>query len=403
MAEIPSSTAPEAMPAELSRVMDWFQQNVTRLETAYQDLGVQFQRVNRELGDTNRRLEHQQRQQSALLEAMSPGVIMVDPQLRITVCNRSAERMLELREEDCRGKLLQELFAPETGVGRSLVEALQQGLEGVQAERTLHLGGRSIPVAVTGSRVIDSEGSLLGAMETITDLSELRRMQAEMQQDRVLRALGEMAATVAHEIRNPLGGIGGYAGLLARGIPQDDPKRKLVDKIIQGVSSLNKIVSNLLVYTRRTTLQKVSVDLVEWADAVLAHAEIEIEKEQRAIRVFRDFPSEPVHVEIDPERFQQVVLNLLFNAIQAIEGEGEIHLGICLKGSRACIEVRDSGKGIAPENVAQVFTPFFTTKEQGTGLGLAIVKKLIDLHDGAIEVESELGVGTCFRILLPLG
>lgn len=388
------------LPPELSSVFEWFNATVGRLESAYQDLGSQFQRVNHELDDTNRRLEHQQRQLSALLESMSPGVVMVDRDLKITVFNRSAERLLGLRESDCIGKPLSEVFTPQSGIGQSLLEALRNDPATIQTERTLHLGDSDVPVAVTGNKVIDSEGNLLGAMETFTDLSELKRLQAEMQQDRVLRALGEMAATVAHEIRNPLGGIGGYAGLLARGIPPEDPKRKLVDKIIQGVSSLNKIVSNLLVYTRKTTLQKVPVDVVEWFESVIAHAEIEIEKESRPIQVLREFPKEPLMVEMDPERFQQVALNLLFNAIQAIEGEGRIICKLKKEGRQVVLEIRDTGKGIQESELSQIFTPFFTTKEQGTGLGLAIVRKIVELHEGEIFVESEFKKGTCFRIVL---
>lgn len=391
----------ETLPAEFAQVMAWFNDSSARLEAAYADLGEKFQRVNQELDQTNRRLEHQQRQLKALLESMSPGVIMVDPAMNITVINHAAERLLGVRESSCIGESLTQVFGPETGVGRSLLESLQTGEKNVQSERTLHIHGSDVPVAVTGNRVIDSEDHLLGAMETFTDLTAMKRMQAEMQQDRVLRALGEMAATVAHEIRNPLGGIGGYAGLLQRTIAPEDPKRKLVDKIIQGVSSLNKIVSNLLVYTRRTTLQKTSLDLVEWMESVIAHAEIEVEKEARPIRILREFPAEPLHVEIDPERFQQVALNLLFNAIQAIDGEGTIRVALHRSKSQVRIEIQDSGKGISLENLTQIFTPFFTTKEQGTGLGLAIVKKLVELHEGLIEVESEVGKGTCFRIVLP--
>lgn len=391
----------DTLPAEFAQVMAWFNDSSARLEAAYTDLGEKFQRVNQELDQTNRRLEHQQRQLKALLESMSPGVIMVDPAMNITVINHAAERLLGVRESACIGEPLTQVFGPETGVGRSLLESLQTGEKNVQSERTLHLHGSDVPVAVTGNRVIDSEDHLLGAMETFTDLTAMKRMQAEMQQDRVLRALGEMAATVAHEIRNPLGGIGGYAGLLQRTIAPEDPKRKLVDKIIQGVSSLNKIVSNLLVYTRRTTLQKTSLDLVEWMESVIAHAEIEVEKEARPIRILREFPAEPMLVEIDPERFQQVALNLLFNAIQAIDGEGTIRVALLRTKAQVRIEIQDSGKGISLENLTQIFTPFFTTKEQGTGLGLAIVKKLVELHEGLIEVESEVGKGTCFRIVLP--
>jgi len=238
------------------------------------------------------------------------------------------------------------------------------------------------------------------ALEMQTE--QLKKMQEEVHQSRVLSALGEMAATVAHEIRNPLGGIGGYAGLLARSIPPEDPKRKYVDKIIGGISSLNKIVGNLLAYTRKTNLQKQNTDLVTWADAILAHAEIEIEKEKKQLLIERNFPTEPLNAEIDAEKLQQVMLNLLINAIQAIETEGKITVGIGSNEKFAEITIKDTGNGIDPEHLKNIFTPFFTTKEQGTGLGLAIVKKIVDLHEGEITVESAIGKGTLFCIKIPL-
>ena len=397
---IPSSAAPE-VPPELAPVLEWFNANVQKLEGAYNELGRQFAALNSELEWTNKRLEHNQRRLNALLKSMSTGVIMVDPDGRLAELNAAAERLLGVQASLCLGQPLAEAFDPETGVGRALRLALDSGSEEVQTERTLQLSRGAVPVAVTGSRVIDSEGQLIGAMETFTDLSELKRMQAEVQQDRVLRALGEMAATVAHEIRNPLGGIGGYAGLLARGIPPEDPKRKLVDKIIGGVSSLNKIVSNLLVYTRRTSLQKHRLELGSWLEGILAHAAIEIEKEGKQIRLGREDEGSPLYAEIDPERFQQIMLNLLINAMQSIEGEGSITVGLHKRGGHVELSVADSGKGIEAANLEQIFTPFFTTKEQGTGLGLAIVKKIVDLHEGEILVHSEVGKGTTFRILLP--
>jgi signal transduction histidine kinase len=231
---------------------------------------------------------------------------------------------------------------------------------------------------------------------------QIKKMQEEVNQSRVLSALGEMAATVAHEIRNPLAGLGINASHLARGISPDDPKRKFVDRIIIGIASINKIVSNLLVYTKKTHLQKQNTDLVAWAEAILAHVEIIIEQEQKKARIKRNFPLQPMNVDIDGERLQQVMLNLLMNGLQAIENEGEISVGICSNGNFAEITVADTGKGIEPEHLKNIFTPFFTTKEQGTGLGLAIVKKIIDLHEGQIEVESEVGKGTLFRIKISM-
>lgn len=390
----------ERVPDEMANVLEWFNHSVARLEGAYQDLGIQFEKVNRELDETNRRLELNQKRLNALLQSMNTGVIMVDPDRRVTVTNPAALRLLQVEQQDLEDRRLEEVFSPDSGVGKSLEKALNRETV-AQEERMLRLPDGDVPVAVTGCPVIDSEGNLLGAVETFTDLSDSKRMLAEMQQDRVLRALGEMAATVAHEIRNPLGGIGGYAGLLARGIAAEDPKRKLVDQIIQGVSSLNKIVSNLLVYTRQTQVQRVPVDLVEWMESVLAHAEIEIEKEHLEIEIIRDLPEHPIITELDPERFQQVVLNLLFNAMQAISSAGEIHVGIREKGSDVVFQIADNGEGMSSEQMEQIFTPFYTTKEQGTGLGLAIVKKMVELHEGRIEVTSEVARGTCFTIHLP--
>ncbi|MDR0516544.1 MAG: hypothetical protein LBH25_05805 [Fibromonadaceae bacterium] len=231
---------------------------------------------------------------------------------------------------------------------------------------------------------------------------QVKKMQEEVQQSRVLSALGEMAATVVHEIRNPLGGIGGYAGLLAKSIPQEDPRRKYVDKIIGGIASLNKIVGNLLVYTKKINLEKQSTDLVAWAEAILAYMEIEIGRENKEVKIERNFPAEPLIAEIDGEKLQQVMLNLLINAVHAIEGKGCISVGICAKENFTEISISDTGKGIELEHLKNIFTPFFTTKEQGTGLGLAIVKKIVDLHEGSISVESSVGKGTSFFIQIPV-
>ncbi|MDR2579796.1 MAG: hypothetical protein LBC85_02230 [Fibromonadaceae bacterium] len=238
------------------------------------------------------------------------------------------------------------------------------------------------------------------ALEMQTE--QLKKMQEELHQSRILSALGEMSATVAHEIRNPLSGMGGYASLLARSIPPEDPRRKYVDKIIGGISSINKIVGNLLVYTKKINLEKQSENLVAWVEAILAHIEIEIEKEGKNVKLERSFPPEPLNAEIDSERLQQVMLNLLMNSIHAIETEGCIRVGICTNEGFAEISVSDNGKGIEQEHLKSIFTPFFTTKEQGTGLGLAIVKKLVDLHEGSISVESRSGKGTSFCIKIPV-
>jgi signal transduction histidine kinase len=258
-------------------------------------------------------------------------------------------------------------------------------------------------IATVMERFMEQSNALEQAYKIVDMQAEqIKKMHEEVTQSRVLSALGEMAATVAHEIRNPLGGIGGYAGLLAQNISKEDPKRKYVDKIIGGINSLNKIVSNLLVYTKKINLQKQNTDLVVWAETILDHAETEIENEKKNIRIERNFSAEHLNANIDGERLQQVMLNLLKNCIQAIESEGTISVGIRSNESFAEITVADTGIGIDPEHLKNIWTPFFTTKEQGTGLGLAIVRKIVDLHEGEISVESAVGKGTSFCIRIQI-
>jgi signal transduction histidine kinase len=233
---------------------------------------------------------------------------------------------------------------------------------------------------------------VLGAVEISTDLTNIKQMQNQMQHAKTLAALGEMSATVAHEIRNPLAGIGGFAGLLERDLDGDDPRRALVKKIVQGVSSLNKIVSNLLVYTRKMELNVLRVDFVSWMEDILNYAEVEIAKENKDIAIVRDYGFGKMEARIDPEKLQQVFLNLIFNAIQAIEGKGAITIKADLdERDFLRVAVIDDGKGIPADIQGKIFNPFFTTKEQGTGLGLAIVQRIVALHGGEITVASGAG------------
>jgi signal transduction histidine kinase len=236
-----------------------------------------------------------------------------------------------------------------------------------------------------------------------------------------LAALGEMAATVAHEIRNPLGGIAGFAALLERDLEKEDPRRRLVQKITEGVSRLNRIVTSLLSYTRPLNLRTHPVDLATMVEEVTAFFEIDLERHNHTISIHRHHAEEVV-CPIDTEQFQQVILNLLQNATQAMPEGGDIRIQIDTyssdQGTQGRLQICDSGIGMSTEVQERLFTPFFTTKEDGTGLGLVISKKIIDAHGGSIQVDSQQALtetseivpnpsvedtsGTTFTIYLPL-
>jgi signal transduction histidine kinase len=243
---------------------------------------------------------------------------------------------------------------------------------------------------------------VLGAVEVSTDLTVKKQMQRQIQHARTLAALGEMAATVAHEIRNPLGGIGGFAGLLLRDLEPGDKRRVLVDRIVHGVASLNKIVSNLLVYTRPLELQLCKVELIGWLEEILGAVEADVSAGARKVRIERRFGFPRLEALLDPEKMQQVILNLLVNASQAYgDGEGVVTVEAVLdENDFLLLGVEDRGPGIPEAIREQIFNPFFTTKQQGTGLGLAIVQRIVDLHGGRIEAKSREGGPTRFEIRL---
>lgn len=374
------------VPEALRPIFDWFEERVRTLSDAYTGLEHRVAELDAQLERRNAELE-------SLLDSLHDGVLMVDVEERITMVNGRASQLLGLDPLEAVGQNLSDVFPAQGDFTDPLQHSLHEGvpLRHVEVVWT-RTQGTPLPLGLSTAAVIDPVGRRLGAVASFSDLTHLKQMERELSQTRTLAALGEMAATVAHEIRNPLAGIGGFAGLLERDLEGDDPRRALVKKIVQGVSSLNKIVSNLLVFTRHMELNVQKVDFVAWMEDILNYAEVEIAKENKDIAIERAYAFETIEARIDPEKLQQVFLNLLFNAIQAIEGKGAITIKADVdERDFLRVAVIDDGKGIPKDIQDKIFNPFFTTKEQGTGLGLAIVQRIILLHGGEITVASRPG------------
>jgi len=197
-----------------------------------------------------------------------------------------------------------------------------------------------------------------------------------------------------------------WAGLLERDMDPQDPRRKTLGKITDGLAKLNKIVTNLLVYTRPMTAEFRTVRLDALLEEIVDFTEVEIGRLGRKIAVEKKFDCPPggVSVKADPEKINQAVINLCLNAVQAMEDGGTLSVLLSTSSADDCaaFSIADTGSGISAEHITKIFDPFFTTKEDGTGLGLAIVKKIIESHTGTIEITSERGVGTCVKCYLPI-
>ena len=394
-----------------------FAETLARLEGSYRNLEKRFDSLNHELEATNlelqdslREKERLSRDQNEILENLGSGVLAVDADGVITLFNGAASEILAWPAQEALSLPCEEVLADGA---TDLRHALTSGERVRNREKMPHRrDGREVPVRFGTARMLDPEGNVVGAVETFEDISQLQQLSKQASRVGTLTALGEMAATVAHEIRNPLGGIGGFAGLLERDLEVGDSRRRLVKKIIEGVDSLNRMVTNLLNYTRPVQLNIRPADLVQVVEDSLGFFEIDAGNRLEQIELQRAYDQKELVCRIDPEQIQQMVLNLLHNAVQAMPAGGELRVGISeadaggderteLAGMCTVLTVRDTGVGMTEEIKSKLFMPFFTTKEDGNGLGLATAKKFVDALGGDVAVENEPDRGSVFTIYFP--
>jgi len=227
--------------------------------------------------------------------------------------------------------------------------------------------------------------------------AEIAEKNRAMERNRRLAAMGEMAARIAHEIRNPLGSISILANLLERDLGPEPERRRLAEQITKGVKDLDNIVSNMLLFTSSPEANLKPVDISEAIeDSVL----LTRGREGRGVSIETGYDGSTL-VLGDPVQLRQLFTNLILNALDSLGESGTLFIGTrsTLSGTVE-VEVRDTGEGIPESRVEKIFDPFFTTRERGTGLGLAIVASVVNAHNGTIDVSSIEGAGTTFLITL---
>ena len=368
----------------LAQAFEVFTQSTQALEESHRLLEVRARELSEELAAKNQELALTNDYLNCILESMSDGVIAVDPRGIIVTFNRSARVVLGHTSERAVGRVFEDLFGRPFLAGPGVMAVLRNAT------------GRHVRVSERDAPISDRAGRCIGHVKVFQDLTEIHALREQVRQIDRLAAIGEMAATVAHEIRNPLGGIRGFAALLARDIPEEDPRSRLVGKILAGVKNLERVVNELLAYTRPVELQIAPVKCAELVDGALAFLETGGRPVSVRKRLGRDLA-----VLADADKMRQALLNILINAVQSIEGEGLITISTRAERKHVTIAVADTGCGIAAEQLNKVFSPFYSTKEKGSGLGLAVAAKIVEGHRGRIDAESKPGQGSVFRIRLP--
>jgi PAS domain S-box-containing protein len=341
------------------------------------------------------------------------GVLAVTQDGRIAVINDVAYRIFGLTPTPSDiGRPYTEVLRDLPDVMRILSGAFE--LSHLPNRAELRLKSTSKVIGYTLSQILDADGGITGATLFFKDLTRVEQLEErERLRDR-LAALGEMAAAIAHEVKNPLAGIEVMAGLLKRRLADNQDAQSILGDIIKEVKMANSIVVEVLDFVPPIRLQ---VERTAVADAVqdaISMAESHVSR--GAIDVQVELPEELSPIQGDPHQLRQLFTNLLTNAFEAMDGKGSVRIsGVQLAAEDEVavgsdvkavpmvqVDVLDDGPGVPPDIIDRIFSPFFTTKPQGSGLGLAIVRKIVDAHDGRIDVTARPAGGTRFRVTLPV-
>ena len=246
-------------------------------------------------------------------------------------------------------------------------------------------------ISVRGGHVNEGYEGRLGSLMFLRDLTEVRRLEAEVRRREKLAAVGNLAAGVAHELRNPLSSIKGYATYFGGRFPEGSADREAAQVMVKEVERLNRAIGDLIGLSRPTDIRPRMTGMRRLIGDTLRLIGQDAANHKVAIRF--DAPEVLPDVAIDPDRMRQVILNLCLNGLEAMPDGGELFLSLHPEPDALRLEIRDTGVGIAPDALPHIFDPYFTTKGQGTGLGLATVHKIMEAHGGSISVTSEPGQG----------
>lgn len=337
-----------------------------------------------------------------ILSTMESGVVAVDSQRRVTLCNRAAERMVGLKADALRQNSIEGL---PIALCQPLDATLADGRPRTQIESALvDDEGRIIPVVCSTSPLRDRPGSVLGAVIVFSDLSRLKELEREKRRGERLAAFGAFASGIAHEIKNPLVAIRTFAELLPERFTDDEFRSDFSMVVLREIERIDHLVARLRGLAVPSHSAFRTVDIIEPIEETLALLRAQFI--QKNIRLARSYGASSTRVSGDADQLKQLFLNLFINALEAMGHSGELRIRL---GDRAThdgklllIEITDTGSGIPESLIGKIFDPFVTTKPKGSGLGLAICRGITDAHKATIRAtNAERGHGTSILIEIP--
>ncbi len=396
-----------ANPADLHSAFALFEETTAKLRDSYARLQEEVRELRGKLEAKDRELGHSRAEHERLagylehlLESVPSGVVAVDAGGCVTTLNRAAQEITGLGA-DAVGRTFPEVFLLEDEAGGA--PPTLEELEGAPRP-TVKVRRPQGDAALLGLRVSPFRGDggeVLGRVVVFQDVTRLKRLEEQEARNRRLVSMGEMAAGIAHEIRNPLGSLELFASHLVEEL-RGGAHEELSSQVLKGIQNLSRITGNLLLFARRIEPSLQPVDLGEVLREALLYARAALGA--RRVALAEDIVPTPVRA--DADLLRQALLNVILNGVQAVPEGGAMEVSCRIDETEqppvAVIRVSDNGPGVPREAAERIFDPFYSTRAAGMGLGLAIVQRIVSAHRGWVSVERAGLGGACFSLALPL-
>lgn len=336
-----------------------------------------------------------------ILSNLQDGMMLFTRDARAVLVSRSVERFLGVNRDEVLGAEVHDIFDRQTLLGRTVRQAFDAGMSIVQEEIVTETGRRvEISLDFIHDDRAPENSQSLGALLTLHDLESMREIESELELSRRMAAIGRLTAGVGHEVKNPINAIVVHLELLRSKIDPGASALRHLDVIQSEIRRLDRVVQTLVDFSRPVELQLRDQDLRQIVSGVLMLASAEFERHK--VTIVSELPERPVLAKIDADLFKQALLNVVINGAQAMNRDGgQLSVRLTEDGRNALLKVQDHGEGI-PENILpNIFDLYFTTKREGSGIGLSMTYRILQLHNGKVDVESKPGVGTTFTLMVP--
>ena len=402
----------QMMISELSRQKELLREKIKK------DTGLQYLQIEQILGDVDICLgsimklmkdgknAHEKFFSDIILNSID-AIIGLDVNYRVFLWNNGAEKLFGYRKDEVMGREF-DFLIPENllkkGEKKFLIDEVSRNgfLANYESER-ITKSGQLVNVSISRFAIYDEKDvNTIGSVGILRDITTVKQLQKELREKENLALIGEVVSSIAHSLSNPLNIISGNADYLLLNKSADQPEYEELKTIVEETTRITKSLRGLLNFSRPIVVEKTKTDVNKLVDDIIARSKYSIGKKDVVIK--RVFDKDLPQIKVDKAQIDEVITNLVVNAIQAFTAPGEVTVKTKTNSNSIYIDITDNGPGIPKENLEKIFRPFYSSKGygKGTGLGLSIVKRIITEHGGSVMVRSQVGKGTTFTISLPV-